>query len=136
MARGLCIFYLNAAKNGITRFYHVKEISDPWFQRYCIGGDFAKLRHWNMIEERVKDPSEDKRSSGFWRITEEGIAFARGRAKAKKYIWFLKNRPMDLPVELVEIRQCLKDPFSWFELMEATLGDDQRQINLFGGGHA
>ena len=44
------------------------------------GGDYAKLRYWGLIEKSPKDPGQEKRSSGLWRLTTLGRNFALDKA--------------------------------------------------------
>lgn len=40
------------------------------------GGDHAKLAHWELIQQRPKDPDDtEARTSGFWRPTSRGVQF-------------------------------------------------------------
>ena len=40
------------------------------------GGDYAKLRYWELIEKSPTDPGSKKRSTGLWRLTKLGRSFA------------------------------------------------------------
>jgi len=39
------------------------------------GGDYAKVKHWGLVEQKPNDDPK-KKSSGLWRLTARGTAFA------------------------------------------------------------
>lgn len=70
---------------------HVNE--GPVLQNRKGGGDFAKLAHWGLIEEQPRsDDADHKRSSGYWRPTERGIAFAHGQIEVPSHVFLYDNR--------------------------------------------
>ncbi len=86
----------------------------------AMGGDFAKLRFWGLIEadesEQVKDA--DKKSSGFWRITELGERFALGEVAVPKYVHLYDGRQTAIDcTEMMTITDALTNKFSYSELM-------------------
>ncbi len=66
--------------------YHDRHPETPFAHRKdfrCPGhGDWARLRHWGLIEARPLMPDEKPGASrGWWRLTGLGIAWLRGRVK-------------------------------------------------------
>jgi len=49
------------------------------------GGDYAKLRHWGLIENKPND-DPSKSSSGFWRPTQKGIDFVDRKISVPSHI--------------------------------------------------
>lgn len=52
------------------------------------GGDYAKLRYWDLIDKSPKNPNPKKRSSGLWRLTESGREFAYDRATVSTVCYY------------------------------------------------
>jgi len=92
--------------NGAHKFVHWSKISN--------NGDFAMLRHWNMIEE-------ESDGAGKWKITPEGKGFLKNNYVPKYAIVYdgdfigLENS------ELVSINDCLGNEFNLEELMQETI---------------
>lgn len=80
------------------------------------GGDFAKLRHWTLIEPAAKDPWSRKHV-GHYRITENGVLFANDLAVVPKYIWFVDGKPHRNGGGYVDIRHALGSRFDYSELL-------------------
>lgn len=76
------------------------------------GGDIAKLRHWELIEEI--DGDEDKR---LWRITQLGRDFVERKTKVPKYARLYNNVFIELGGEPVDIDAVLGKKFDYDELM-------------------
>lgn len=50
------------------------------------GGDYAKLVHWGLVERQEHDPEDTvRRTSGLWRVTVKGLAFARNDSRVPKH---------------------------------------------------
>ena len=99
---------------GIDRF--------PLIQRRPGGGDFAKLRFWELIEEMGNDDSS-KRTSGIWRITPLGMAFATGKMRVPAAVFIYNNKldgKSDVPIT---IHQALGTKFSYDALWHGALAD-------------
>lgn len=65
------------------KYFHVeKHIGVP----LKVGGDWAKLRHWGLVEECLKAEADNKPRSGYWRLTEVGKLFVQNRISVPKYI--------------------------------------------------
>lgn len=83
--------------------------------------EFSKLFNWGLIEEKTKDLVDDKKSSGYWRITEKGRQFALNKIKVRKYIYVyntaLYKREDKTETSIVE---AIADAFSYEELLNAT----------------
>lgn len=54
-------------------------------------GDFAKFRHWGIIEQREGDRDDGSPRNGYWRLTSLGRAFARGEASVPKYVYMYND---------------------------------------------
>jgi len=64
-------------------FYSLSEINVVSSDRG--GGNFSALKHWGMIE-KMENTDSSKRSSGYYKPTEKGIAFASNEIPVLKYV--------------------------------------------------
>jgi len=80
------------------------------------GGDFAKLIYWGFIEERPKT-DENKKNTGIYRITEDGVAFVLGKTRFSRSAYVYNDHVMGWSEELVNVYEALGDTFDYNELM-------------------
>jgi len=93
-------------------FHHIDEFKTD------KAGDFAKLRYWGLIEERLNEDSS-KRCSGWWRITQCGIEFVdltitvprKVRIYNSEFHGYVDNS------DRVGINDCLGTKFHYGDLM-------------------
>ena len=100
---------------------------DSWFHITDLptasqgGGEFARLRFWDLVEERLHNKGEEgKRNSGYWRVTSRGFMFATGNSMEEKYTLMYNGQCLGSEGELVNIRDCLGEKFDFKELMDRT----------------
>ena len=74
------------------------------------GGDYAKLVHWDMVEQHSKD-------SGLWRITEKGDDFVHERIRVPKSIWLYNNQLIRVSDEETDFAEALGEEFDRTKLM-------------------
>ncbi len=48
-----------------------------------VGGDYAKLKHWGLLEHKEAAGPND---SGIWRVTPKGESFLRGRITVPQHV--------------------------------------------------
>lgn len=61
------------AKEHGNSYIHVRKfLEGHGLESQARGGSFTKLRHWRLIESKGKH-------SGYWRITERGFAYLKGK---------------------------------------------------------
>lgn len=111
MARGL-IWLVREARSG-DRWVDVRSDAPAWL--LAMGGTFAKLKLWTLIEER---PNEDTRKthSGEWRATDIGDRFARGEVKVPGYAVVYDGRSLGIEGEETSIEEALGNHFDYAEL--------------------
>jgi len=134
MARQLIAFYHASQEAGLSSvngqfpFVEWAKVMPQEFHAQR-GTDFVKLAYWGLIEEQPNtDP--DRRSSGFWRLLPKGVDFVTGKLGVKKRAIIYSNRVLAFEGDVVYIRDCLGDKFSYSELMTPPTG----QAELFTGG--
>lgn len=83
------------------------------------GGDFSKCRFFSLIIEKPKDFDDDKRSSGYWALTDQGRAFCKKELKLSKYALEFRSKVLGFEGPLLSIEECLGDEgnFSYAEIM-------------------
>lgn len=109
---------------GTRDYVHVKDIAKEMLMRYGVnvtgGGDFAKLKSWRLIEECPVE-HEDKKNSGYWRVTERGEQFVLRKIRLRKYALILTTNLLGFDGDFVSIQDCLRERFSYQELMKVVL---------------
>jgi len=83
------------------------------------GGGFAMAKHFGLLVQKEKDPKIDKRASGYWKLSDKGIAFVRGETNIKKYVFIFRDKSQGYSNEEIDINGCLGEKFSYRELMNA-----------------
>jgi len=112
------------------RKQHLKEpnawVSIHSFPIWLIGRSMhARLKHWGLLEHKPKDPENTKdKTSGLWRITENGLLFAEGKLRVQEAVWVYKDKVLKKSGPKVSIRECVKG-FNYAEMMSGTFNDAQ-----------
>ncbi len=86
------------------------------------GGDYAKLLHWGLIESRP-NKNKKKRTSGYWRPTRKGVAFAKARIQVPSHLYVFNNTVYATADETITIQDALGTEFDYRELVRAPLKD-------------
>ena len=94
-----------------------KEWVHPLIDLKTNNGDYAKLRFWGLVEPKSKEPTEDKKASGYWRITEEGKKFVEGNKLVKEKAFLFNNKCYGFKGKEITIIEALGKKFSYSELM-------------------
>jgi hypothetical protein len=112
MAVVLCRIVRRSVGKG-TPWVNVTELKDP-----PRGGDYAKARHWGLIEQAPPDPDDPtRRSSGVWRATNKGVDFALGRITVPRAYIEYDSTVLGFEQEHVSIQQALGNRFCYATLM-------------------
>lgn len=89
---------------------------------YFRGGDYAKLTCWGLIEAETGTTREDGNPrTGFYRLTDEGRAFAEGVITLPKYAMTYNGKVYKFKGKQVTITDCLGTKFNYNELMYGHL---------------
>lgn len=94
-------------------------VGRDWGHVPTIAGDgceISKLRFWGLVEEE-KDKRPDGGRTGFWRVTDLGEGFVRGRWPVAKSVLIYNNRCLEVLGRKVDIRECLGNRFDYSALM-------------------
>ncbi|MBU8830866.1 hypothetical protein [Mycolicibacterium goodii] len=110
MARGIIIFYQT---HGVT-FGHAP--STPGISE--LGGEFARLRWWGLIQEALGGRDDGNPHAGWWQITRPGLHFVHNRIAVPEYARVYNGRCLNLDdTTTTTIRQALGKRFNYDELM-------------------
>ena len=82
-----------------------------------VGGNWAKLRYWRLIEEKPNPDDPTKNHAGYWKLTEIGRKFVRREITLSKKLMIYMRRGIGFEGELVDIVQCLGNAFNYTEMM-------------------
>lgn len=108
----------------LIRMYHSdNKNKGAWFNvKQLVKGisdtgtnDFSKFRHWGLVEEAPNDT--DKKTSGFWRITDEGRKFVEGKTTITKNILLFNKKSYGFMGPKIAIKEVLGEKFNYEELM-------------------
>ncbi|OCB09263.1 hypothetical protein A5717_26165 [Mycolicibacterium porcinum] len=110
MARGLITFY--RAHRG--EWGHAP--STPGLSE--LGGEFARLRWWGLIEEADEGRDDGNPHAGQWRITNTGMRFIRNEIQVPEYARIYNGRCLQLDdTTTTTIKRALGRRFHYDELM-------------------
>lgn len=97
--------------------YINEQVEDPAVAA-AIRGDWAKLTHWGLLEEMPGERPDGSKRVGYYKITEKGLRFARGKLRVPRHIWLYDGRSLDREdEETVSITEAIGDKFDYSELM-------------------
>ena len=115
----------------VFHYFESPEASvEPWLQvpdylkssKLC--GDFAKLRHFGLVEPKPKAVRDDgSKRAGFYRMTETGRLFVLGEVSVPMHIYEYNSRIVSVPSPdptTTTIEKALGARFDYAELMRAT----------------
>ena len=121
MLGSLMILYEHFDK---TKYHHKDDISTKALEvlgkqamSSAVSGEFAKMKHWGLIEEAEKDENKDSRTSGMWRITKRGGDFVEGKIQVPSYIHIYNSTLYGFSGKMVYAVECCKNKFSYKELL-------------------
>ena len=91
---------------------HIKDL-----QGKSGGGDFAKYRYWGLITEKELG-TEDKRSSGYWKLTGVGKDFVEGATTVHSHVILKNGEALSFDGKQLTMKNlCHASGFSYDELM-------------------
>lgn len=119
MVKYLIVLYKLTAKKTNREYFHT-ETDLKVTQK--VGGSFAKLRWWGLIEQKEKDTDyTTSRTSGLWKITDKGKQYVRGEIKLPKYVKLYNQKFYGTEGDDIDIRHSLNAKFNYIELMNSPL---------------
>jgi len=109
-------------RNQHLGFYHIPTLINATTEAAvaaAIRGDFAKLRYWGLIVEEVVTRGEDKKNTGRWMITQQGIDFVEARIDVQASIYLYNGKVVKGLQDgtTMNIYAALRNKFSYQQLM-------------------
>lgn len=86
------------------------------FMEVGEGADFCVAKYFGLVEAKTNDDDE-KRTSGFWRLTPHGVAFVENRTTIKEVAVVFDDKVLNFDGDEVSIEQALKKKFNYSALM-------------------
>ncbi len=80
------------------------------------GRDYSTVSFWGLAETAVVADG-DKRTSGMWRITPKGVAFARGGLSVPSHVYIYNNQELGFSEAEIGIVEALGSRFNYQELI-------------------
>jgi hypothetical protein len=123
MARVLCWLVANRMGD----WTHINKIPAEIDRGHEVG----RLAYWGLVE-RQENTDTDKRSSGVWRATSEGIAFVLHGSEVPSHAFCSVpgQKILGFEDDTITIHEALTNKFSYQELMQAA-GSELRVMNLW-----
>jgi len=112
MAVMLVKLYKHHKANSFAEFYHISEFLGSG----NTGGDFSKLRYWNLVEPHENE-DESKKTSGMWKLTWKGRMFAEGACGIPSHVDLYNGELLGFSGDPVYIYECFNKHFNYSELM-------------------
>lgn len=113
MARGLILFY---RAHGVW-WGHAPSTSGI----AELGGEFARLRWWGLIQEHEGGRDDGNPHAGQWRITPTGLSFVFNHLEVPAYARVYNGRCLNLDdTTTTTIGRALGHRFNYDELMAGT----------------
>lgn len=106
IARTLIAMY---RKNGTDWVHIMKDIH--------LTTMYGIAEFWELIVPKTEN-DEDKKSSGYWKLTERGRQFVTAQIIIPRYKWVFENKVRRTSTDYVGIGDCLGKKFNYRELME------------------
>lgn len=115
LARFLLGLY-NLSKGSVTAEINKDDIRALMEINKLQATNYGIIEYWKLAEP-VKNDDPKKRTSGLWKITALGIAFAEDKINIPKYCFTYNNKRLGFDEETTTIRHALGRNFNYEELM-------------------
>lgn len=115
MAEGLIVMYKSHKETSDHEWIHVTSFDLNAFR----GGDWAKVRYWDLATEKPHEGDTSKRTSGWWKLTIKGFLFVEKKLTLPKYILLYNDKFLDFEGKNINIEESLGYKFNYQELMHS-----------------
>jgi hypothetical protein len=123
MAEALVVLYRYCKANPQEEWIDVPSILRANPRRYGgtgeWGGDYAKLRFWNILQPMDALRADGSNRSGKWKLTYLGKQFAKAEIRLPKYTWVYNNENLERECdEFITIRGV--QHFNYEEMIQGS----------------
>jgi hypothetical protein len=120
MAYALAQLYRNYRTTGRADWLHVPNFLSSITTTATIrGGDWAKLRLWDLIEPQPGERDDGSTRTGYYRISQTGIAFVELRWQTPRHVLIYNQEVLGYEGPDVLFTDVIGDKFDYNELMAA-----------------
>lgn len=120
MAYALGHIYLHYQRTKSTDWLHVPTYLSSVTSTVAVrGGDWAKLRYWDLIVPQPGDRGDGSHRNGFYKITPTGIAFVELRWQVPQHVYIYNQEVLGYEGPDIVITDALGDKFDYNTLMAA-----------------
>lgn len=127
MARALVVIYLHFRTRGFAPMYvHVPTLLagqrtlPTRLKASWHGGDWSKLRYWDLLQPLVATREDGSNRVGYWAITKLGRDFVEGRATVLRHAFLYANTLLCLDGTRISIDDAFGEPFDLQSISEVT----------------
>ena len=114
-AQAVALIHLVQIAGPDRKWIHVRR-QLPLMQGTKGGGDFSKLKYWDLIEGKPNMTDPTKNQSGIWRPTPWGVKFAYGRKEVPAWVNVYDDQAVEFSDKLVSIHDVLPDGFDYEDI--------------------
>lgn len=111
----------------MAKCYRLQQENDGAFVHHAqfiphAGCGFHDLKYFDMIIPKMHDlkTEANKRTSGYWRVTQKGISFLHDLIAVPKYVLIFDDTLLGVTGDPVRVANCLEENFNYQELMRAA----------------
>jgi len=110
----------------LIEIYKIHKSGWDWIHvntqiRPTSGGYFSLARHWGLIIQKEVEETDDKRGSGYWKLTDRGFDFVLSKITVPKYVYMFDGSVLGFSDTKTSISKALGKKFSYEELMHGQI---------------
>lgn len=113
-------------------YHHYRDVCKFISEEYNVNTtDYTNLEDFGLIKKMPKPPVKEKgvdsNSSGFWCITQRGVAFLQGKYKVPKVLLKMsKNEVLEVSKEEIGVKD-INQFFQYDQIFDKTLLEKKKQ---------
>jgi len=112
----MCMAILAVFHFGNDQFVHVEKLMKE--KGLPRSGDFPYLVHWKLLERKIADREDGSPKNGFYKITDYGRLFARGKINVKSTMIYYNGKCEGFEGDEISIEKAINKKFDFRELMK------------------
>ena len=113
MSRALIWLFGEHRETG-KRWIRVADVAPTHVRR---SNEISRLCLWGLVKEKSLSDEEDRKTSGLYRITNDGEDFVNGKLEVPSHVFLVNNNVEGFSENRISIREALGSKFSYNELM-------------------
>jgi hypothetical protein len=119
MAYALILLYRYFEANPDQEWVHMNDYLNTLDIPFPVkSGDNAKLRYWDLLEEKPEQRDDGSNRAGYWKLTELGREFVEGEITVRSHAKVFNSKSYGLTGVDVTIHEALGNKFNYDELMK------------------